>query len=781
MWLLVSVSQPDLKFVIVGDHQYVVGRQNCDIVIPDASVSRKQAILTMAHYESNVAKSFISPTLTLEDVSKFGTFVNGKQVKNPGGNTITLKHNDEIKFGGAQASIFRAVYESFIATTSCLEKAPKKCLHKVMCLLGGHVVRDWRPTCDLLIMSNINVTIKVICAINNQKHIVTPKYLDDLYSYHRKQTEKPNPVDYLPKVVDQEVPQGVSFHPNAKRATLLEGLKFYFLSAIQFNKTNLAVSTAGGQPILLEDGTEEDADTMTQDCTVVVAVTRDILVTLSPSCQKFVKLVYSTLKRKSLRMVTDPEIGWSILTCNTEDFCNPRSPITPSMLSAMASQSLSQMTEMDSSRDTQLNDNRSSKRLSATSGDIGNTLKEFCESQVMKVKSDLLSQGCSSDASTDKGTTKRINNDVNNSPLLEKKNKDVTLEDKLSDNVNRMKSDSDSIEEAQTVLNIEDKFKSLKSPVTHGGEKSNNIRLNLIREPSPPNDMGNVFALQKTKKNNKVKKVSRDDSDDDSFDCKTNRQKRKPLFVDDDEECNISKTRKKEDVFKEESDDAYKTLMKDNVCKEKTDDNSKTLKEYDTIKGKEGEVTFKEKKVDNDFGNQEAIDNDVSELFYDPLVQEEIHTPSRWELSSHPTVVSEGWINKKVKACDSDIKLDVKPDPELLCDKEGNLLRNMCEVQVVELVSHQPRKSKLPAAPSEAGVKNFKKFRKTENIGSKKLPTIIGRRDLEVYLSSKHKEIEDMFSNELALENERGREEKRTRDYFNWDDEPKKPVSRKAR
>lgn len=272
----------------------------------------------------------------------------------------------------------------------------------------------------------------------------------------------------------------------------------------------------------------------------------------------------------------------------------------------------------------------------------------------MKVKSDLLSQGCSSDASTDIGnpTTKRINNDATKSPLLEKKNKDVTLEDKLSDNVNRMKSDS--IEEAQTVLNIKD-----------GGEKSDNIRLNLIREPSPPNDMGNVFARQKTKKNNKVKKFSRDDSDDDSLDCKTNRQKRKPLFVDDDEECNISKTRKKEDVFKEESDDVYKTFMRDNVCKEKTDDNSKTLKEYDTVKGKEDEVTFKEKKVDNDFGNLEAIDNDVSELFYDPFVEEEIHTPSRWELSSHPTIVSEGWINKKVKACDSDIKLDVKPDPEV--------------------------------------------------------------------------------------------------------------------
>lgn len=44
----------DVKYPILGDHKYVVGRQNCDIVIPDASVSRKQAVLTMAHYEPSV-------------------------------------------------------------------------------------------------------------------------------------------------------------------------------------------------------------------------------------------------------------------------------------------------------------------------------------------------------------------------------------------------------------------------------------------------------------------------------------------------------------------------------------------------------------------------------------------------------------------------------------------------------------------------------------------------------------------------------------------------------
>ena len=53
------------------------------------------------------AKSFIIPTLTLEDVSKFGTFVNGKAVKTAGGNTVTLKENDQIKFGGTPASVYR--------------------------------------------------------------------------------------------------------------------------------------------------------------------------------------------------------------------------------------------------------------------------------------------------------------------------------------------------------------------------------------------------------------------------------------------------------------------------------------------------------------------------------------------------------------------------------------------------------------------------------------------------------------------------------------------------
>lgn len=57
MKFVVFKSQ-DLRFILVGDHKYVVGRQSCDINIQDASVSRRQAILTMAHYESNVVRMF---------------------------------------------------------------------------------------------------------------------------------------------------------------------------------------------------------------------------------------------------------------------------------------------------------------------------------------------------------------------------------------------------------------------------------------------------------------------------------------------------------------------------------------------------------------------------------------------------------------------------------------------------------------------------------------------------------------------------------------------------
>ncbi|XP_059176105.1 nibrin-like isoform X2 [Physella acuta] len=779
MWELISTSQLDLRFILVGDHNYVVGRQNCDINIQDASVSRRQAVLTMAHYESNVAKSFVTPTLTLEDVSKFGTFVNGKPVKTPGGSHITLKHNDEIKFGGSPASIFRAVYEPFIATTSCLEKAPKKCLHKVMSLLGGHIVREWRPTCDLLIMSNINVTIKVICAINNQKHIVTPQYLDDLYSYHRGEKEKPDPFKYLPEVVDQEVPQGVSFHPDIRRATLLEGLKFYFLSALQFNKTNLAVSTAGGQPILLEDGTEEDADAMTLAGTVVVAVTRDVLVTLSPACQKFVRLVYNTLKRKQLRMVTDPEIGWAILTCNTADFCNPKSPITPNMLSSMASQTLSQMTELD----TSVAEVKSEKRSFSTSNQ---QLLEEAESPAKRLRMDDVpkrSNLVASPFSQYGENQKKPSSTVNSYITLAVKHEEPepSTNNKLDDNPSDNREPS--IASKQT-----------GQAADPGSSCTENIVLVHSREPSPQREMSNIFGRrQQPKKTSKCKTSNWDDSDDDEIQTKKKTSKRKPIFLDDEDD--EPQPCKKSTVGMDDSDGAEiqskKTPSKHifiiddeddqpHAGKQSTDDKDFDLPSKHSCAIQKNVMEKADEKVEC---FAEALDQPFTDA--DMSSAQGISCHGNIQADAKSSTISEsGWLNvctRKSESANNNDR-DLKPDTELLRDKDGKLIQNLCEVKVVELLAHTVKYKNKPAPTSKTkgDERNFKKFQKNKNVGAGKLPTIIGGRDLEVYLGNKQKDFEDIFSNCLAIEKERQAEEKRTRELFDWD-EKRKTVNKRIR
>ena len=56
---------------------------------------------------------------------------------------------------------FRADYEPFICTTSCLDPASKRSTKQLMVRLGGHVVSDWRKECELLLMNSLSVTVKV--------------------------------------------------------------------------------------------------------------------------------------------------------------------------------------------------------------------------------------------------------------------------------------------------------------------------------------------------------------------------------------------------------------------------------------------------------------------------------------------------------------------------------------------------------------------------------------------------------------------------------------------
>ena len=267
MWYLQSIADEDRKFVILPGKDYVLGRRDCDIVIEnDPSVSRKHAILKVMHPEANVANVSKPASITLKDISKFGTFVNNEKVK---GEKV-LESGDEVRFGTPK-SMHRVVYEPFVVTTSCVNGPGKNDVRLLLNQIGGHVSNDWRRDCSFLVMKTLTVTIKVVCALVSQKPIITVDYLRDLLKHLRGEiVEKPNPEKYLPPVTERLVHPEVSFHPTSERSAVFLGMSFYFLSQKQFQKMSMAVELGGGVPILSDDPKAADLEDFLEDKAVVM-------------------------------------------------------------------------------------------------------------------------------------------------------------------------------------------------------------------------------------------------------------------------------------------------------------------------------------------------------------------------------------------------------------------------------------------------------------------------------------------------------------------------------
>ncbi|XP_046549525.1 LOW QUALITY PROTEIN: nibrin-like [Haliotis rubra] len=340
MWYLVAADNPDLKYVLLVGREYSVGRKDCDILLTtDPTVSRKHSVLQLTHAESNLSHPQKSALVTLKDMSKFGTWVNKKRVS---GETL-IKDGDEVAFGSPK-SVFLVVNEPFIITTSCLDVPSKKSAKAVVRTFGGHVVSEWTKNCSLLVMNSISVTIKVICAMITQRSIVLPLYLEKLLNHLKGEGEKPDPDVYLPTVSETQVnPEEVSFKPNPNRASVFKGMKFIFLSQRQFKKMNLAVELAGGMPILMEEGSDDNDDrVLVETGTVVMNCGTEDLKTLTPAGQEWVAHVNKYLKRKKKNVIQDAEVGYAVLYCSTDKHCNPDIDKAQQLFQNVPSQSLSQ-------------------------------------------------------------------------------------------------------------------------------------------------------------------------------------------------------------------------------------------------------------------------------------------------------------------------------------------------------------------------------------------------------------------------------------------------------
>ncbi|XP_014665101.1 PREDICTED: nibrin-like isoform X2 [Priapulus caudatus] len=335
MWILDKTPSSDSHVELLANKDYLVGRKEGDIVIPgDPSISRRHATLRVKHVESHLAYPHLLPELKLSEWSKYGTYVNGAKLAET--TTVELKHGDVVQFGTLQ-SRYSVRYSRFVVTTSCVDTEDKHSLKAHILRLGGHLVADWRKDSTHLVMNKITVTIKVVCALVSQRAIVTPAYILDLTTAIETRASHPQPHRYIPALAETSISTAdVSFLPNQCRSSIFQGKTFIFLSSRQFKKLSLAVSLGGGQPVLMEEDTDDNDDSVliAPPTCVMHCNPSDTSQRLTQNARSWVVHVMKQLNKHGKRAILDSELGMAVLFCSTAHYCNPDEPVQDSMVVA---------------------------------------------------------------------------------------------------------------------------------------------------------------------------------------------------------------------------------------------------------------------------------------------------------------------------------------------------------------------------------------------------------------------------------------------------------------
>jgi len=171
-------------------------------------------------------------------------------------------------------------------------------------------------------MSKLSVTVKVINALLSQRLIVTIQYLADLLSSVENKLKSPDPNDYLPVLSEAQLSSGdVSFKSDQRRETLFKSKTFIFLSLPQFQKLSNAVKLGGGASVLLTTNEKVDASLLLAEGSCVLCCGEAEL-SQSPQVKPLVDEVQKILIRNDRRMISESEIGFAVLYCSVDQYCN---------------------------------------------------------------------------------------------------------------------------------------------------------------------------------------------------------------------------------------------------------------------------------------------------------------------------------------------------------------------------------------------------------------------------------------------------------------------------
>ncbi|XP_077431441.1 nibrin isoform X2 [Vanacampus margaritifer] len=338
MWILNPVEAGGETHYLISAKEYVVGRKNCDILLPsDQSISRAHAHFIVT-----------DQTLTLRDTSKYGTVVNGQPLAQNA--PVSLKSGDSVTFGVFQSK-FSVDHQKPVVCSSLLDNDGKVALSEALQQLGGKLVSSWTQDCTHLVMPSVKVTIKTISALLCCRLIVKPEFFSELSKAAQQKLLPPKAERFIPDIDEPSLKkEKVNLEPDLKRKRLFAGTTFIFLTSKQIKRLSAPVIFGGGTSQLLEEGSLP-RDLLESPRTCVVDITAgNSQPPLQASTTGWHNSVKNIIHRKGLRVITESEIGLAAIYNSCDMYCNPSSLTADAVAkttSRIPSASLSQYEAVD--------------------------------------------------------------------------------------------------------------------------------------------------------------------------------------------------------------------------------------------------------------------------------------------------------------------------------------------------------------------------------------------------------------------------------------------------
>ncbi|XP_028985651.1 nibrin [Betta splendens] len=316
MWILTSLQPGGQSHHLLSSKDYIVGRKNCDILLPnDQSISRAHAVVTAT-----------DQTLTVKDTSKYGTFVNSQRVETD--TPVNVSVGDIVTFGVFDSK-FSVDHQKTLVCSSCLDNDGKASLSQALVGLGGKLVNTWSQDCTHLIMPTVKVTVKTISALLCCRPIVRPEFFSELHKAVQQKLPLPKAESFLPEIDEPSLnKEDVNLGVISARRHLFTQKTFIFLNARQLKRLSGAVGFGGGSSRLLEEGSlPRDLLESPQSC-VVDVTTANSQTILPPASTEWANSVKNIVQRKGLRVITESEIGLAAIYASCDKYCNPSSLIS---------------------------------------------------------------------------------------------------------------------------------------------------------------------------------------------------------------------------------------------------------------------------------------------------------------------------------------------------------------------------------------------------------------------------------------------------------------------